>query len=76
MARPKLSVNIYLDSAAIEDYPATEIALMLDNVAGKVAIGQLDGYCSDSNGNTVGQWSITNVKRGGINGKHNDSAEL
>lgn len=62
MSRPRLSINFYLDTQAMEDYPSAEIATILTKVSVCIKLGQLDGFCSDSNGNTVGQWSITNPK--------------
>ena len=61
--RPKLSVNIYLDNAAFQDGNlSAEVNIILGSIVNHVINHEINGYCKDSNGNTVGQWAITYPK--------------
>lgn len=52
------------DNAAFDDAPASEIARILREVAGKVAEGELPEWphtsrpIQDDNGNTIGHWRV------------------
>lgn len=45
-------------NAAFEDRPECEVAEILRRVAVKIEQGYDYGYCLDSNGNKVGEWSL------------------
>lgn len=47
------------DNAAFADFPATECARILRDIANKLERGESDGGpIRDANGNTVGHWRI------------------
>lgn len=47
------------DNAAFDDFPASEAARILRDIAGKVERGETFGApIHDSNGNRIGYWSM------------------
>lgn len=52
----KIFIECSLDNAAFEDNPE-ELAKVLDQIPGAVRLGD-DGKLKDSNGITVGSWSV------------------
>lgn len=55
----QLNITINLDNAAFEEYKASEIRLCLLQVIHKIYDGNNESKLKDSNGNTIGQFSIT-----------------
>lgn len=55
------TLTISTDNAAFEEAqtPEVEIRLVLERVIRAFYDGARDGPCRDSNGNTVGRWSLT-----------------
>jgi hypothetical protein len=54
----KLTVEIDMDNSAFADHPgAGELAKCLNQVVEKIG-NQSEGKIRDSNGNTVGSWSV------------------
>lgn len=51
-------VNFATDNAAFDDEPASEIARILRDVAGKIEAGQFENVIRDLNGNKIGNWLI------------------
>jgi len=45
-------------NAAFENHPECEVAEILRRVADSIEQHHTSGYCWDSNGNTVGRWSL------------------
>ena len=55
----KFEMQVEMDNAAFTDAPATELARILRKVAAKVEEGYEKSPCVDVNGNSVGQFSVT-----------------
>lgn len=47
------------DNACFEDHLATEASAIIREVAMRVSQGRTAGKVMDSNGNTVGSWTLT-----------------
>lgn len=59
----KLKININLDNAAFEGYQREpEIANIFKSIIRDLYLALNNGRCLDHNGNTVGQWTITEAK--------------
>ena len=54
----KFTLTIDMDNAAFEDDPAIEVADELRRIADLVTQGFTFGQAVDSNGNSVGSWSL------------------
>lgn len=54
----ELTLTMTMDNAAFEDFPGTEAARILREVAKKIENGYTDGRMMDINGNKVGEWEI------------------
>jgi hypothetical protein len=55
----KLDISISLDNAAFVDNGVKhELRPMLDRIGDGIEAGETDGKLRDSNGNTVGSWSV------------------
>lgn len=48
-----------MGNAAFEDRPECEVAYILRAVADRIERGVTKGYCWDTNGNTVGEFTLT-----------------
>lgn len=46
------------DPESVRVYRALELNVVLGKVGGALYLGQTEGKCLDSNGNTVGEWSL------------------
>lgn len=55
----KFNVSIDSGNAAFQDGVLTEIGRILDAVVDKMWNGQESGSVRDTNGNKVGEWSLT-----------------
>jgi hypothetical protein len=54
----KLKLDIDMENSAFEDNP-NELSEILADLAGSLKYAKFnDGFIKDSNGNTVGSWSI------------------
>lgn len=53
-----MRLTIETDNAAFGDEPGVEVAGILRDVANRAENGQTSGTLLDSNGNTVGSWSL------------------
>lgn len=54
-------LNIETDNEAFDDdyKMRTSLEEILESVSGKISEGYNEGICRDINGNSVGDWSIT-----------------
>ena len=55
----EFNLRFNMDNAAFSDYPEGEISSILRKVINKVNDGNEDGQIRDTNGNTVGEWDIS-----------------
>lgn len=59
---PKFTLEIDMDNGAFDDRPAGELAECLNQVVERLCLSGgkpvTEGKIKDSNGNTVGSWSI------------------
>ena len=56
----KFKAEITMDNTPSGDYPTIELARTIENLADRVYFGDNSGTLTDTNGNSVGQWEITN----------------
>lgn len=54
----KFSCTIEMAGAAFVSTPEYELTTILDKIRARVALGDDEGACVDTNGNTCGRWSI------------------
>ena len=54
----KITIEFHTDNASFEDY-YDELNRVLSDVINKVIKGRLEGAIIDSNGNTIGNFDIT-----------------
>lgn len=53
-----LEITFATDNAAFDDYPASEAARILREIADKLEHGRFDGPIFDMNGNRIGRFSM------------------
>lgn len=63
----KFSIEINSSNDAFQDGVLTEIGRILDAVVDKMWNGQESGSVRDTNGNKVGEWSLTITTEGDEN---------